>query len=421
MTERALDRGVWLRPVPQPRLHDAAVRHVRRGPRHDHRRDLRGGGLVSAFEDWLAEQARRREDAGLTRRLVPRHPSEPVHRPGRQRLPRPGPAPARSSRGRSPPRRSTAPGRVPPAWSPARCPSTRISSERWPTSPGSPTALVFSTGYHANLSVVSALADADTLVVSDAHVHASLIDACRLSRADGDGRAAQRRRRSARVRWPAVPRPGHWCSSRRSTRSSATPHPWPTWPRSARRTTPLLVADEAHALGVAGVGGRGLLHAAGLGRPSRRGRHPDPEQVARRPGRSGALLLGRPGAPGQPGAAVHLRHRAGSRCCRRGAGGAGASSRPSRSGSRRVNEIAARLAEACRVGAPDRRRAGGADARPARGASPRSRRPPGATYASGASVLRPPPTGSPGSGSPPTRSSATSSSPARSAYCEDLV
>src|SRR5690606_360990 len=48
---------------------------------------------------------------------------------------------------------------------------------------GFPASLGPSTGYHANLSAVSALADRDTLVVSDAHVHASLIDACRLSRA----------------------------------------------------------------------------------------------------------------------------------------------------------------------------------------------------------------------------------------------
>ncbi|HET6152937.1 MAG TPA: aminotransferase class I/II-fold pyridoxal phosphate-dependent enzyme, partial [Marmoricola sp.] len=47
---------------------------------------------------------------------------------------------------------------------------------------GFPAALALSTGYHANLAVVAALADHDTLVVSDAHVHASMIDACRLSR-----------------------------------------------------------------------------------------------------------------------------------------------------------------------------------------------------------------------------------------------
>jgi 8-amino-7-oxononanoate synthase len=46
-----------------------------------------------------------------------------------------------------------------------------------------PAALVCSTGYHANLSVVTALADRDSVVVSDAHIHASLVDAVRLSRA----------------------------------------------------------------------------------------------------------------------------------------------------------------------------------------------------------------------------------------------
>ena len=47
---------------------------------------------------------------------------------------------------------------------------------------GQPAALVFSTGYQANLGVVAALTDPDTLIVSDAHVHASLVDACRLAK-----------------------------------------------------------------------------------------------------------------------------------------------------------------------------------------------------------------------------------------------
>ena len=47
---------------------------------------------------------------------------------------------------------------------------------------GQPAALAFSSGYHANLGAVTALSDSDTLVVSDAHVHASLVDACRLAR-----------------------------------------------------------------------------------------------------------------------------------------------------------------------------------------------------------------------------------------------
>lgn len=47
---------------------------------------------------------------------------------------------------------------------------------------GAPSGLVFSSGYLANLAAVTALAGADCLVVSDAGNHASLVDACRLSR-----------------------------------------------------------------------------------------------------------------------------------------------------------------------------------------------------------------------------------------------
>lgn len=49
---------------------------------------------------------------------------------------------------------------------------------------GQPAALVFSTGYHANLGLVAALGGRDALIVSDAHVHASLVDATRLSRSE---------------------------------------------------------------------------------------------------------------------------------------------------------------------------------------------------------------------------------------------
>ena len=45
-------------------------------------------------------------------------------------------------------------------------------------------ALSFSTGYMANLAVVTALGDAEAEIFSDALNHASLIDGCRLARAD---------------------------------------------------------------------------------------------------------------------------------------------------------------------------------------------------------------------------------------------
>lgn len=49
---------------------------------------------------------------------------------------------------------------------------------------GQPAALVMSTGYHANLSIVTALVDRECVVISDAHIHASLVDAVRLSKAE---------------------------------------------------------------------------------------------------------------------------------------------------------------------------------------------------------------------------------------------
>ncbi|MFP1528453.1 aminotransferase class I/II-fold pyridoxal phosphate-dependent enzyme [Escherichia coli] len=41
-----------------------------------------------------------------------------------------------------------------------------------------PTAIVFSTGYTANLGVISALADHNAVVLLDADSHASIYDAC---------------------------------------------------------------------------------------------------------------------------------------------------------------------------------------------------------------------------------------------------
>lgn len=217
---------------------------------------------MSAFDDWLSAQARQREDAGLTRRLVIRHPAEPMidlagnDYLGLSRHPRviAGAVAAAEEFGAGAGASRLVTGTL----------GIHDELERSLAEfTGFPSALVFSTGYHANLSAVSALVDADTLVVSDAHVHASMIDACRLGRAlvqvvpHNDVAAVD-----AVLRARTQERALVLVETIYSVLGDAAPVAELAEVCSARGA--VLVADEAHALGVAGVGGRGLLHAAGL-------------------------------------------------------------------------------------------------------------------------------------------------------------
>lgn len=128
-------------------------------------------------------------------------------------------------------------------------------------------ALVHSTGYHANLSVVTALSDRDTLLVSDAHVHASLVDACRLSRGalaivDHNDLAQVEAQLSGRTQARALV----LVESIYSVLGDAAP--LTELVELCERHDATLVVDEAHGIGVAGDGG-GLVRELGLaGRPS---------------------------------------------------------------------------------------------------------------------------------------------------------
>ncbi|GAT67718.1 8-amino-7-oxononanoate synthase [Planomonospora sp. ID91781] len=127
---------------------------------------------------------------------------------------------------------------------------------------GAEGALVFSSGYLANLAAVAALG-AGALVVSDAGNHASIVDACRLSRSrvavtpHGDAAAvekalADRAEEHALVVTDAV------------FSVDGDLAPLEELHAAAVRQGALLVVDEAHSLGVVGPGGRGAVHAAGL-------------------------------------------------------------------------------------------------------------------------------------------------------------
>src|ERR1700753_402292 len=127
---------------------------------------------------------------------------------------------------------------------------------------GAASGLLFSSGYTANLGAVVGLSGPGSLLVSDAHSHASLVDACRLSRARGgvsprrdvdavDAALASRDEDRAVVVTDSV----------FSTDGALAPirelHD------VCRRHRALLIVDEAHGLGVRG-NGRGLLHERGL-------------------------------------------------------------------------------------------------------------------------------------------------------------
>lgn len=128
---------------------------------------------------------------------------------------------------------------------------------------GVESGLVFSSGYTANLGVVTALSGRDALVVSDAGSHASLVDACRLSRSRVvvtphrdveavDAALRERTEERALVLTDSVFSADGDLAPLRELHAVCRAH------------AAVLIVDEAHGLGVRGAGGRGLVHELGL-------------------------------------------------------------------------------------------------------------------------------------------------------------
>ena len=128
-----------------------------------------------------------------------------------------------------------------------------------------PAALLFPTGYQANLGLLTALAGPDDLIVVDRAVHASILDGCRLSRAklavyphlDTDtadhhlSRLGPTRRRRFLVTESLFSMDGDVA-------------PLPALASIAKANDAALIVDEAHAFGCLGPSGRGLCAQLGV-------------------------------------------------------------------------------------------------------------------------------------------------------------
>jgi 8-amino-7-oxononanoate synthase len=127
---------------------------------------------------------------------------------------------------------------------------------------GTERALYFSSGYLANISVLTTLPERGDVIVSDQRNHASLIDAIRLSAAacvivpHNDADALAREVAGCRGQVFLV------CESLFSMDGDVAP--LERYAALSRSTGALLVVDEAHAVGVYGARGSGLLEQLGL-------------------------------------------------------------------------------------------------------------------------------------------------------------
>jgi 8-amino-7-oxononanoate synthase len=128
---------------------------------------------------------------------------------------------------------------------------------------GTQAALVFSSGFTANLGAVTALSGGEAAIVTDKYIHASLIEGCRLSRAD-----------IAAVAHATPSAIEHALATRRKPRALVVTDsvfsvdgdlaPLGELAGICREHGAGLLVDDAHGFGVLGDGGRGAVNAAGL-------------------------------------------------------------------------------------------------------------------------------------------------------------
>jgi 8-amino-7-oxononanoate synthase len=129
----------------------------------------------------------------------------------------------------------------------------------------SPTAIVFSTGYMANLGILSTIAGPDDVILLDADCHASIYDACRMGSAevirfrhnDAGDLEKRLRRLGERASKTLIVVEGIYSmlgDLAPLEEIAAIKQRYGSW----------LLVDEAHSLGVLGQQGRGLAEAVGV-------------------------------------------------------------------------------------------------------------------------------------------------------------
>jgi glycine C-acetyltransferase/8-amino-7-oxononanoate synthase len=139
----------------------------------------------------------------------------------------------------------------------------RRLEERLAAFKGTETCLLFGSGYLANIGVVSALAREGEVVFSDELNHASIVDGCRLSKAET---VVYRHCDTEHLEWGLHQAQGRGALIVTDSVFSMDGDvaPLADIVHLAHRYDARVVVDEAHGTGVLGPGGRGAVAEAGL-------------------------------------------------------------------------------------------------------------------------------------------------------------
>ena len=123
--------------------------------------------------------------------------------------------------------------------------------------------LIFPSGYAANTSTIACLTGPHDLIVSDAHNHASIIDGCRLSGANVQIYPHRNITEAANL-LRSIPARRRLIVTDSLFSMDGTIAPLADMAQLAHDTKSMLLVDEAHATGLFGIHGSGLVEETGI-------------------------------------------------------------------------------------------------------------------------------------------------------------